>query len=421
MLLASGVLASCAPDEVQQRALARYAFLYGESLLLWARRWRNQLKRDPATAVGAQAAKPAVDTLAAVVLPTLGVRHYLAAKRQPLAGWRADDIEATSLLWAVVNPNTVQLINVAAVNAYHALKKAATGTGEAIAGYVQLDAARRAAVFGALPRRDPTHWYLAADTAADLREYTLPAAQGGELGRRIAQINDVAGHLDVLLRIAPVLEDSLPHDLLVRASLVTELSALLDLTLGPPPSHPRNVMYPLVDLCRRGRATQVANDLDRLRASIGPKGWDHVRWMRNRIGAHVDKDLTMFEIHQHLIELDYPGVIRLAEVVLDFLDGLGATRLDVSLLLIGERRITSWPTDPALAKPGVPTQRYLPGALAHLFRTINSPYIAAAASTMGPAVLAGITSARTINPRNRITVTERPGPRSPSVSRPHSR
>src|ERR1019366_196744 len=74
MLLASGVLASCAPDEVQQRALARYAFLYGESLLLWAQRWRNQLKRDPATAVGAQAAKPAVDTLAAVVLPTLGVR-----------------------------------------------------------------------------------------------------------------------------------------------------------------------------------------------------------------------------------------------------------------------------------------------------------------------------------------------------------
>jgi hypothetical protein len=105
MLLAAAVLADCAPEDIQQRALARYTFLYADALLEWARRWRNQLKHDPATRARAQAVKPAVQDLARTLDTTGGVRDYLAAKRQPVQAMRADDIEATAALWIAVNPH----------------------------------------------------------------------------------------------------------------------------------------------------------------------------------------------------------------------------------------------------------------------------------------------------------------------------
>jgi hypothetical protein len=186
--------------------------------------------------------------------------------------------------------------------------------------------------------------------------------------------------------------------------MVVELSTLLDLTLGPPPSHGRNVSFPLIDLCRRGRAQAAADELERLRESIGARGWDYVRWMRNAIGAHLDDDLTAFSIQRHLIELDYQGVVRLTEHVLDWLDALGATQLDLGLLLIGERPIASWPTDPTLKSPAAPEPRAIPGALARLFRTIDSPYMSAAASSFGSPILAAITASRRATPRQKVVV-----------------
>jgi hypothetical protein len=403
MLLAAAALADCAPDDVQQRALARYTFLYADALLDWARRWRNQLKREPASRGQVRAAKVELDRLAVALDAAGGVRDYLAAKRQSVEGFRADDIEATTLLWEAVNPQNVQSIGRAAISVYDTLNDA-SAAGESIVAQLGLSPAHRAAVRAALPARDPAYWHLAADTAADLRAFTLPAAQGGNLGRRIAQINDVANHLDVLLRIAPIVQDALPYDWLVRSAMVVELSGLLDLTVGPPPSFKHNVMYSLLDLCRQGRPQEAADELERLRGSIGNEGWDYVRWMRNTIGAHVDDDLTMFHIHRHLIELDYQGVIRLAEHVLNWLDFVGATQLDLKMLLLGETRIRSWPTDPNARAFGAPDPAAVPGGLAHLFRTINSPYMSATASTMGSAVLAGVLAGRRPRPRDPVTL-----------------
>src|ERR1019366_8512837 len=124
MLLAASVLADCAPEDNQQRALARYTFLYADALLEWARRWRNQLKHDSVTRARAQAAKPAVQELATVLDTADGVRDYLAAKRQPGQAMRADDIETTAALWVAVNPYTVQTICAAAIRAYDELNQA---------------------------------------------------------------------------------------------------------------------------------------------------------------------------------------------------------------------------------------------------------------------------------------------------------
>lgn len=403
MLLAAGVLADCTPDDIQKRAMARYTFLYADSLLLWAQRWRNQLKRVPSTSRRANAAKASLNHLATVLDSAFGVRDYLAAKRKPVARMRADDIEATSLLWSAVEPSIVQAIGNAAICVYDELSE-----GDSMVQMLGLSTERQARVRSALPSRDPAYWHLAADTAADLRPFTLPAASGGNLGRLIAQINDVAGHLDVLLRIAPVLHGVLPYDWLVRSAMVVELNALLDLTLAPPPGETRHVMYSLLDLCRQGRAQAAADELERLRDSIDPEGWIYVRWARNTIGAHVDDELTMCQVHAHLVELDYQGVIGLAEHVLDWLDVLGASQLDLKLLLIGERKIVSWPTDPSLPATGSPPVS-VAESLARFFRSTDSPYMSVSASNMGSPILAGISAGRTPQPRTKVTVPARMG------------
>jgi hypothetical protein len=408
MLLAAAVLADCAPKAVQQRALARYSFLYADAGLLWLRRWRNALKRDRTSARRAKDAKPSVDRLASALAGTDDVRDYLAAKRQSLADGRADDIEATLRLWSAVNPENVQAISSAALEAHGALDDS-TEDG-ALVNQLGLSAGRRRAIAAALPDRDPDHWYIAADTAADLRSHTLAVAQGGELGRRIAQINDVAEHLDVLLRIAPVVEDLLPYDWLVRSAIVLELNSLLDLALGPPPGGAVKVMFPLIDLCRAARDKEAADRLEEVRSSIGEGGWIYVRWMRNKICAHIDDELPLFHLQRHLVELDYEGVVGLAEYLLDRLDELGATQIGLKLLLLGERKIRSWPTDPAKPAPGRPKGDAIPGALARLFRTVDSPYMIASSSSNASGLVAGISAGRAPRPRARVAVRRRPDP-----------
>ncbi len=408
MLIAASTLAARAREEHQQRALARYIYLYADSLLLWGRRWRKQIAQDPGTTKHGPKAQRHLKELAAALQAADGVRDHIAAKRHAVANWRADDVEGTAVLWSAVNPAMANAITAAAVAAYDALN-AASGPAGSIVDFTGLPTQTVQAVTDSLPRRDPKYWYLAADTAADQRMFTLPAAQGGELGRVIAQINDVAAHLDVLLRTAPVLEDALHYDWLVKSALAVELNALLDLTLGPPPGARHNLLFPLIELCRRGRPKHVVDDLQRLRESIGAEGWLMIRWMRDKLGAHVNEKLSINEIHQHLIELDYQGVVRLAEHVLDFLDALGAGQLDLPLLLIGEREIKSWSTDPTERALGAPSPYGSPGAMASFFRQLDSPYMAVTASTMGSPVLAGKISARKAQPRDRITVLGRPG------------
>jgi hypothetical protein len=407
MVIAASTLAAYAPEDIQQRALARYVYLYADSLLLWGRRWRKQIARNPTTTKQGPKANWRLRELSKALEGASGVRDHISAKRHAVANWRADDVEGTARLWAAVNPVTANAITAAAIAAYDALNTAAAPATSVVDG-MGLPASVVEAVASALPRRDPAHWYLAADTAADQRMFTLPAAQGGELGRLIAQINDVAAHLDVLLRIAPVLDDLLAYDWFVKSAITVELNSLLDLTLGPPPGARYNVMFPLIEVCRRGRPKHVADDLQRLRDSIGTEGWLMIRWMRDKLGAHLDNELTISTIHRYLVEVDYQGIVRLAEHALDFLDALGAGQLDLPLLLIGERKINGWSTATEQAAPGAPSPCGSPGVIAAFFRRLDSPYMALTTSTIGSAVLAGMASERTPHPRDRVTVVGRP-------------
>ncbi len=406
MALAAAQLADLAPKEAHKRAFARYTFLFADAGLEWLRIWRNQFARNGVREDRrhAQRCKPLLTILENALNEGNGVRDYLAAKRQATASLRGDDIDATIRLWEAVEPGRVSAICAAMRNAYDALARAKRDDSVAIWTYLPDELAEQ--ITRALPVPDREYWHLAADSAASLRPYTLPCEGGGLIGRRITQINDVALHLDALLSIAPAAERHLVYDWLVRSVIGLELNALLDLSLGGPPGAKLNVVYPLVTLCRSQGIPEDAESLERLRSSIGEAGWRYVRRFRNTVGAHLDTEMSMFDLHRHLIELDYKGLVRLTEHVLDFLDAVGASSTGLKMLVLKERRIGSWPVDPEANAPGRPRGPFA-GSVATMFKRFDSPYITVSASSLGSPAVAGILAGRQPETRQAARVVGR--------------
>jgi len=140
--------------------------------------------------------------------------------------------------------------------------------------------------------------------------------------------------------------------------------------------------------------------------SIDEDGWAYLRQFRNTVGAHLDTKMAMFEIHRHLIELDYSGIIALAEYVLDFLDALGAGSQALGMLVLGERRIGSWPIDPGADAPGRPRGPMV-GSVAEMFKRFDSPFMTVSASSTGSGAIAGIIAGRQPQPRVKVKVAGR--------------
>jgi hypothetical protein len=406
MALAAAQLADLAPKEAHKRALARYTFVFADAGLDWLRIWRNEFARsdDREDQRHSRNCKPLLTTLEKALNQGDGVHDYLGAKRQAAASLRGDDIDATVRLWEAVEPGRVRAICAAMREAHDALARVEPNDSVAIWTYLPDQLAEE--ITRALPAPDLNYWHLAVDSAASLRPYTLPSEGGGLIGRRITQINDVAFHLDALLPIAPVAEGHLVYDWLVRSAIGLELNALLDLSLGAPPGAKLNVVYPLVALCRSQGIPEDGESLERLRVSIGDAGWRYVRQLRNTVGAHLDVEMSMFGIHRHLVELDYDGVVGLAVHVLDFLDAIGAGSPGLKMLVLGERRIGSWPVDPEAHAPGRPHGPFA-GSVAGMFRRFDSPYMAVSASSLGSAAVAGILAGRRPQPRGKAGVAGR--------------
>lgn len=417
MLAASAALMELSPQPAQQRILGRYAFLYGDAMALWASRWRKELARGKETERRAKAARASVAQLRSAQEAFAAVRDYLSAKRQPKSPFRADDVEDTLVLWRTVDYHTVVHLFEAALACYDALDPGPNSLTDGF-GLPNTFSARFAQ---ALPSRQSEHWYLAADTGAELRPYTLTTAQGGPLGQMIAQINDVGMSLDLLLRVLPVVRGHLPYDLLIRSALVLETSALMDLVFGPA-SGPRTFLS-LIDLCRYGRADEAFRLLEQLRETLLQTPGS-IRWLRNRAVAHLDDEMPLRHLHDHLLLLDVPGVVGLAEHLLTWLDAIACADQELRLLMIGERPIRSWPITSTADEParGRPQTPYLSGAISHLLRQFDSPYLIATGSNLGSAIVAGLTAGRRLQPRTPIAHGyRRPNPlehppRGPGVS-----
>jgi hypothetical protein len=399
MMLAAAWLADMAPLDSQSRIIGRHAFLWADSLSLWLGRWRNQLKRSPSTSRLAKNAEPIVRELRQLVERHSSIRDSLAAKRQDLHLQRDRDLEETLLLYLSVNAEAVAHLANTGVRAYDLLSSAGP-LGEDF----PIDPALAERVQESLHDESATGYFFSANTYASAQDDTFPVAQGGELGRRIAQINDLASHLDVFLPLVPAVRGYLAFDWLVRSALLVELSALLDISIGPSPkARSSRKQRSLLEICRAGRSEVGATELERLRSSIEDGGWTYLRWARNKVGAHLDDELTVLELNQHLIQLDLPGIVRVAEFAWDWLDAVACVELDLQLLLF---RAT---VRSEVASLSLQTQG--PGTIAANLARHDSPYMVfAGGGALGGPAVAGMLSGRRPRARAKIEVPMRISP-----------
>jgi hypothetical protein len=341
-------LAVAAPSDRQQRILARYVLLEADSAGRWLSSWHKELAGSVATRSTARAAKRPMRRFRREYAKQKEVRDRLVARRQAAGSERADDLRRTVELWRSMSQTGADRLCEYAQAACVAL-----GSNVELTPSVdpaQLEKARAVLRETAL---EPNAVYTDATSYATGERNLLTSIGTGSLGRRVTQINDVHDQLDLLFGLRELAEGIDPVGLLLRSALVVEIATLIDLTIGPPPGEAPNKQdgVPLISLIDQARGEAGFDLLSQLRNEIIPvTSRVNARELRNRVAAHLDTQLTLGEICDTIEALDVPELFRFADVVLDWLDAAACSHVDLGLLVIGHRRMSSLePTDRKVA------------------------------------------------------------------------
>ncbi len=337
-------LAVVAPSDRQQRILARYVLLEADSAGRWLSRWQKGLAASATSRSTARAAKRQMRRFRREYAKQKEIRDRLVARRQAAESERAADLRRTVELWRSMSRTGADRLCECARAACVAL--GSTAELAPVLEPAQLDKVRAALQEIEL---DPNAVHMDATSYATGERNLLTSIGMGSLGRRITQINDVHDQLDLLFGLRELADGVDPLGLLLRSALVVEIATLIDLTIGPPPGESPNKQdgVPLISLIDRGRGEAGFDLLSQLGNEIIPvESRVNVRDLRNRVAAHLDTQLTLEEIRDTIEALDVSQLFRFADVVLDWLDAAACSHVDLGLLVIGHRRMSSLqPTD----------------------------------------------------------------------------
>lgn len=341
-------LAVVAPSDRQQRILARYVLLEADSAGRWLSRWQKGLAASATSRSTARAAKRPMRRFRREYAKQKEIRDRLVARRQAAESERAADLRRTVELWRSMSRTGADRLCECAQAACVAL-----GSRAELAPVLepaQLDKARAALQEIEL---DPNAVHMDATSYATGERNLLTSIGMGSLGRRITQINDVHDQLDLLFGLRELADGVDPLGLLLRSALVVEIATLIDLTIGPPPGEAPNKQdgVPLISLIDRGRGEAGFDLLSQLGNEVIPvESRVNVRDLRNRVAAHLDTQLTLEETRDTIEALDVSQLYRFADVVLDWLDAAACSHVDLGLLVIGHRKMSSLqPTEGTVA------------------------------------------------------------------------
>ncbi|HEV7807852.1 MAG TPA: hypothetical protein VGO80_18675 [Solirubrobacteraceae bacterium] len=173
--------------------LARYCFVFLHEFIAIAACWRNRLNRDPCARGVARAAPPVLDRLRRDWSTYEPVRHYLAAKRREADADRTADLDGTFMLWRSIGELSVTALVDDAIQVFELLAETAPSLSpidDARVAPCGVSAALRSLV---VPGSD-RYREASMTTYAPARSGTMPLIAGGELSRRIRQVNDVIDH-----------------------------------------------------------------------------------------------------------------------------------------------------------------------------------------------------------------------------------
>ena len=357
MACAARALARAAPSDHLKRVLARYAFVHLHDVDRFAAPWRNQLLRDDRTAATARAAEPALERFRRDWREYQQVRHYLAAKRQPRDTVDAarDQLE-TFELWSDIGELSVETLVDDAFEVYVQLS--------ALEGLPPVDpvpavsAAAVQAIQIVEPVGDEAYLEVNASTFATARAKTVSLRTGGQPGRIVPLINDVAESATLLAELARVEADLNPAiKRMVSCALPAELDEFLRLAIGPPPSlmrHAPDSSSLLAYYVGEGSPPDVITNLEVLRSSIPDQVREYLHGLRNSIGAHTDERDPWPDLESAMEGVELQRLVELLEWIQVLLELVAVSPGGPILLLLGARRFKSF------FEASIPAERGLP-------------------------------------------------------------
>lgn len=155
----------------------------------------------------------------------------------------------------------------------------------------------------------------------------------------------------------------------LRSALIVDGCALVELSVGMRgAATPERGEESLITLVDRQRGEEGWDLLRQLAETIPDATRTDLRWLRDKLGAHIDAHVSLSTLEQALDGLDVNGLIALLDHVLDWLDAAACSHVDLGTLLLGGRAMRS--LEASEAPSVVPDD-----ALAELARHADSPYV----------------------------------------------
>jgi hypothetical protein len=397
MALAVRALVRAAPDSHYKRVIARYVFVHLDDVIRFGSAWRNEVRGRSEPAF--RAAQPALERLRGDWERRFAdIRDYIGAKRQP----RSSDVAADELqsfrLWADIGELSVDTLLDDAVELYSQLA-AVCGLSELDYDPIAPDGATEA-IQALRPLGEEGFLELTATSFGAGRGPSVRVRMGGEIGRVIPLINDVAEALVTLQTLWSVVQGSAIFERLVRCQLPSELNELLRLSVGQYPSAVSQAKNLLALYEESGMPRAPRDQLRGLRDSITPSTRADLLEWRNKVGAHTDAELPWQEIDESIDRLDVAPVLVLVDSVLVWLDCAACSVQGPLPLLLPERDLRSMhekatETTASLDYADPDTQPPAPGSpLPEIANSHVMCWVQAPPGFPGSAALAGVTARR---------------------------
>lgn len=341
MACAARSLARAAPSDHLKRVLARYVFVYLHDVTKFSAAWRNQLLGVERTRLTAVAAVPALKRLRTDWETYKDIRHYLGAKRQlrdPADA--ASDQLATFELWSEIGQLSVETLVDDAVELYvqlAALEQLGTIDAEPVVSDTSI-----AALASIEPVGDEAFLEVNASSFGSAKPNTVVLRMGGDIGRLVPLINDVAESALVLARLSAVEDLDDPIRRLVACALPSEISELLRLSIGPPLSVQRHTLdtSSLLAYFRKPKRSPDARVvLEHLDNSISQQTQEELLDWRDRLGAHTDENTAWGDLRAGIDSMDLGEMVELLDWIELNLVHAACTQGGPVLLMLGTRRL----------------------------------------------------------------------------------
>lgn len=304
MMAAAAVLAGTAPDDFRRRVLARHVFVYCHEFIRWARRAKNELRGRPQLRESVRELERALNELE---LRDWGsyedIRHRIAAHRQTLAATPTDAILRGGEMWNDISEATVRILSEDARAIWNRL--AAVHDIPPLDSFPAISPELAAAIAERGYEPAPDGLISGVGSFDATRGDSFLAIQGGDLDEHNRQLVDAIRNVRTLSQLWLAVNGHDPYWRVVLAAMVTEACTLIDLIYGAPAASSNHDQVSLLELLERDEPRSPAISLLRLaRQSLDSNALDDVRELRNRVGAHVDQQLSVSQITQRMQSFD---------------------------------------------------------------------------------------------------------------------